>query len=229
MIAAVVAVGVVGVVVALAVAGGDSSSSASATTTSDASGGPSRSKKVLAGIPQSGLTLGKADAPATLVEFADLQCPYCGQFANQALPTVVRQFVRTGKIKLRYNGMAFLGDDSQTALRAVVAASFQNKGWNMLEELFERQGEENTGWVTDEVLDDAATAAGVDVEKMKSDMNTAKVSTRIEDDAMQASQQGVNQTPTFVLIRPPANPQILAVQSLEPLDFAAALSAALGT
>ena len=64
---------------------------------------------------------------------------------------------------------------------------------------------------------------------MKSDMNTAKVSTRIEDDAMQASQQGVNQTPTFVLIRPPANPQILAVQSLKPLDFAAALSAALGT
>jgi protein-disulfide isomerase len=225
---AVAAVVVVGIVVAVAVGGGDDSSSGASTTTT-ASGATSRSAKVMGGIPQQGMTLGKAGAPATLVEFADLQCPYCMHFANQALPTVVRKYVRTGKLKLRYNGMAFLGDDSQTALRAVVAASQQNRAWNMIEELFARQGAENSGWVTDEVLKEAAAAAGVDYDKMKAAMDSQQVSAIVEDDAMEASRIGVNQTPTFVLIRPPNQPQMLDVKSFEPADFAATLSAALGT
>ena len=137
--------------------------------------------------------------------------------------------MRTGKVRLQYNGMAFLGDDSQTALRAVVAASYQNRAWNMIEELFARQGQENSGWVTDELLKEAAAAAGVDYDKMRAEMDSAKVSAQIEDAAMNATQHGVNQTPTFMLLRPPSQPQLLDAQSFEPLDFAATLSAALGT
>ena len=49
------------------------------------------------GIPQRSVTLGDPDAPATLIEFADLQCPFCAQYATDALPAVVDQFVRTGR------------------------------------------------------------------------------------------------------------------------------------
>src|SRR5438094_854798 len=55
---------------------------------------------LLKGIPQKGNVLGKTTAPATIVEYIDLQCPFCQQFETQALPTLIKQYVRTGKAKL---------------------------------------------------------------------------------------------------------------------------------
>jgi protein-disulfide isomerase len=53
---------------------------------------------LLEGIPQSGSTLGRPDAPVTLVEFADLQCPYSAQWSNRAFAEIVRAYVRPGKV-----------------------------------------------------------------------------------------------------------------------------------
>src|SRR4051794_37706509 len=87
--------------------------------TSTAKSGPSAS--LLAGIPQDGTTLGKADAPVTIVEFADPQCPFCKQFASDELPAVIRDQVRTGKAKLQLQMLTFLGPDSLTAGRVLEA------------------------------------------------------------------------------------------------------------
>jgi protein-disulfide isomerase len=220
-----VAAVVVGVIVALT-AGGDDNSSAETTSTSETT---QSSRALLAGIPQQGTTLGKASAPATLVEFADPQCPFCAEWSNDTFPTVVRRFVRPGKIRIEYQGLHFIGDDSEKALRAIQAAGLQNRLWNMTEELYKRQGSENTGWVTDDVLREAGTAAGVDVDKMLADMDSARVTARIQAADALGNQLGVQGTPTFVLVKPPANPVPLNVASLEPEDFAAALSDALGS
>jgi protein-disulfide isomerase len=56
------------------------------------------------GVPQNGITLGSPKAPVTLVEFADLQCPYCADWARDALPTVVQEYVRTGRVRLVFRG-----------------------------------------------------------------------------------------------------------------------------
>ena len=85
---------------------------------------------LLAGIPQHGDTLGSPKAPVTLVEYADMQCPYCGEFARTTLPTLIRDYVRTGKVKIVFHGLEFVGPDSDTALRAVYAAGRQNKLWS---------------------------------------------------------------------------------------------------
>ncbi|MGZ8708139.1 MAG: DsbA family protein, partial [Gaiellaceae bacterium] len=98
---------------------------------------------VFAGIPQEGIVLGSTAAPVTLVEFADLQCPYCADFARQGLPTLVQEYVRTGRVKLVFQGLAFLGPDSRTALRAVLAAGLQSRAWDVLHGLYGRQGAEN--------------------------------------------------------------------------------------
>jgi len=154
----------------------------------------------LTGIPQHGLVLGSRRAPVTLVEFADLQCPYCGQFARDAFPTIVREYVRTGKVQVVYEGLEFLGVDSDTALRAVLAAGRQNHGWELLEGLFQRQGAENTGWVTDELLREVAGGIhGLDVTRMQRDMAT--VDTGIRASQRLATTAGVSSTPTFFVGR----------------------------
>ncbi|MDE3026755.1 MAG: thioredoxin domain-containing protein, partial [Acidobacteriota bacterium] len=84
--------------------------------------GASRVAAMLRGIPQSGETLGAASAPVTLIEFADPQCPYCAEWARQAFPTIVQRYVRTGKVRVVFNGMTFVGPESETALRTALAA-----------------------------------------------------------------------------------------------------------
>ena len=67
---------------------------------------------LLRGIPQHGTTLGSPNAPVRLVEYADLQCVYCGAWARDVFPTLVRRYVRTGKVQLEFRGLAFVGNDS---------------------------------------------------------------------------------------------------------------------
>jgi len=224
-----VAVVVVGAVVLVGGGGGNGNAATSAPG-SDASSATSRVAKrpLLAGIPQRGLTLGRAAAPATLIEFADPQCPYCAQWSNETFPAVVREFVKPGKVRLEFRGLHFLGPDSEKGLRAVLAAGLQNRAWNMIEQLYARQGAENSGWVNDDTLREAGSAAGIDVEKMMAQRYSARVSAQIVANDNLASQLGVRGTPTFALVRPPANPQPLEVGSLLPGDFTATLSAALG-
>ena len=82
---------------------------------------------LLRGIPQQGTALGSPDAPVTLVEYADLQCPYCAQWARDAFPELVRDYVRTGRVRIVFRGLAFLGPDSDAALRAALAAGQQRR------------------------------------------------------------------------------------------------------
>ena len=75
------------------------------------------------GIPQDGATLGNPDAPATMVEFVDLQCPFCAEYTRDALPTIVKRYVRTGKLKVELRPVAILGPDSATGAAAAAAAA----------------------------------------------------------------------------------------------------------
>jgi protein-disulfide isomerase len=220
--AVVVAAVAVGLLVALAGGGSDSGSSSPVTTRAAA---PARS--VLAGVPQQGMRLGKATAPVTLVVYEDPQCPYCAQWSLDTFPSVVKSYVRTGRVKLEYRGINILGSDSEKALRAIAATAAQNRLWNMVEALYRRQGAENSGWVTDDVLREAAVAAGVDADRMFAARNSSAVTRALTHAGIEANVNGVQGTPTFVVVRPPARPQQLQLTSLDPAPFSAALAAAL--
>src|SRR5204863_7739648 len=101
------------------------------------------------GIPQQGIVLGNPKAPVTMTEFADLQCPVCRDYTAAVLPTLVRDYVRTGKVKMVFQDLAFLGDDSVTAGRAAAAAGAQNRLWQFADAFYGDQGDENSGYVTD--------------------------------------------------------------------------------
>src|SRR5262245_63414441 len=124
--------------------------------------------KLLAGIPQNGNVLGSPNAPVTMQEFADIQCPGCDQYMRSAFPDIVRRYVRPGKVRIEWNGIAFLGADSETGLRYVDAAGKQNKLWNVAELLYRNQGEENSGWVTKELLRSVGEAVpGLDADTVE--------------------------------------------------------------
>ena len=62
-----------------------------------------------------------------MVEWIDLQCPYCQQFETQAMPQLIPQYVRDGKLKVETNLIGFLGPDSQRGRLAALAAGKQDK------------------------------------------------------------------------------------------------------
>jgi protein-disulfide isomerase len=171
--------------------------STSAVTATRAAGAAATAK-LFRGIPQKLNVLGNPNAPVTMIEFADLQCPFCRDYTLNALPAIVQEYVRPGKVKLVFGGISFLGPDSETALRATYAAGLQNRLWNFVALLYRSQGPENSGWVTDSLLRAAGKSIpGFDTEAMMTGRGTDAVNGAIDAIAQQASQAQVNQTPTF--------------------------------
>jgi uncharacterized membrane protein len=152
---AVLAVAAVVVVVLVAVSssgggGGKTAASSSAASSSASLAGVRASSDLLAGIPQDGISLGSAKAPVRVLEFADLQCPFCRQATLDVLPNVIRDYVRPGKVRMEFHALAFIGPDSVRAARVAEAAGQQDKLWNVTELAYHNQGKENSGWATAE-------------------------------------------------------------------------------
>ena len=190
--------------------------------------GVSAVQQMLAGVPQHGQALGSPTAPVTLVEFADPQCPFCAQWALEALPTIVRDYVRTGKVRVVFNGMYFVGADSETALRTALAAGRQNRFWNVLELLFRNQGVENTGWVTEPFLRSVGAAVpGLDVQKMLDARSSTAVAQALTQASALASEAGVNSTPSFAVGKTGGALQLVEVRELTAAGLTPSLDAAL--
>jgi protein-disulfide isomerase len=177
----------------------------------------------LAGIPQHGDTLGRASAPVTVTVFEDPQCPYCREWNVDTLSSVVADYVKTGRIKLVYRGIEIIGPNSVQGLRAIYAAANQNKLWQLVDVLYARQGEENSGWITPAVLSAAARAAGADPAAIASASSSAAVTARLKSAEQEATADRVGGTPTFVVQRAPGLPTQLQLAGLDPASFAAAL------
>ena len=176
------------------------------------------------GIPQRLNQLGNPNAKVTMVEFADPQCPYCRDFALDALPAIVREYVRTGKVKLVYFGIEIIGPNSEQGLRATYAAGLQNKLWNFSDLLYKSQGAENSGWITDALLRQIGNSIpGFDTARMLADMSSPKVESALAASAQQASSARVSQTPTFFAGPTGGRLQQIPVTSLTPDGFRSTL------
>jgi protein-disulfide isomerase len=156
-----------------------------------------------AGIPQDGTTLGEQNAPVTLYLYEDFQCPFCGRFDREMFPDLIDDYVRNGKVRVVSETMAFLGPDSVTAARAAFAAGEQNRYWPYHTLLFENQGEENSGYVTDDFLRGLAEdTPGLDVQKWEDQRAGNSFTKELQAVQAKAQTSGVNSTPTLVFKGP---------------------------
>lgn len=201
------AVIVVAVVLAVVIGGGKGSSGIPkdhVAVGSLANGLPGASdvEAMLAGIPQTGATLGWPSAPVTLTEYIDLQCPICDEFETQVFPDVVQRYIRTKKVKVVMKPWAFIGPDSFRGQAVALAAAKQNKAFNFAAVLYDNQGTENTGWLTDDVLYTiAASVPGLKIDPLFAERSSTAVQNAAARVAADASAQKVSGTPTIFLAK----------------------------
>ena len=194
----------------------------------DDSGGPveggEEAAALYAGIPQRGNVLGDPDAQGRMIEFADLQCPFCAQYSGDVLPEVVGRYVEPGDVRLELDLIGILGPDSERAARAAEAAGLQNKMWQFADVFYRNQGIENSGYADEGFIRDIAEAVpGLDADRMIADMDSPTVERRLARAQSRAQQLGVAGTPTFFVARGDDAPRKLEVQSLEIESFTDAL------
>lgn len=186
--------------------------------------GASQTRALFAGIPQHGIELGDPAAPVTLVEFGDLQCPICGEFAQDALPTIVSRYVRTDRVRLEFRNLDLIGNDSLRAARMAGAVGEQNHLWEFTDLMYRNQGEENSSYVTDRYLQALASAIpGVNVSRAMRARGSAAVRTQIEQAARLAARWHIEGTPGFLLSRTGAPTHVFTPADLSGATFSEAL------
>lgn len=182
---------------------------------------------LVSGIPQNGMRLGKPGAKVELVEYGDLQCPVCKAYSEEVLPQVIDNQVKPGKARLVFHNFVIIGPQSPPAGAAAIAAGEQGRGWNYLELFYRNQGEENSGYVTDDFLTAVAKAAGVkDIDKWDEERQSARIKNEVKATTAQAQRYGFTGTPSFAIRGPNTNGVELLGTPQTPEEFEEAIEQA---
>jgi protein-disulfide isomerase len=176
------------------------------------------------GVPQKGTTLGWPFAPVTMVEYIDLQCPFCQEFETQVFPDIVKKYSRTKKLKVEVRVLDFIGPDSSRGRNAMIAAANQNRAFQFAELLYINQKTENTGWLSDAMVGQAAASIpGLQVAQLLSQRSSgATQSLAKKFDGQQAADQ-VTGTPTLFVGKSGTKGKQVPLQS--PTDEASLVTA----
>ncbi|NOU00335.1 MAG: DsbA family protein [Gallionella sp.] len=139
--------------------------------------------------------LGKSDAPLTLVEFTDYECPFCKRFYETTFQTLKKNYIETGKLKFISRNMPLpMHTHALKAAQASACAGEQGKFWEMKDLLFRNQNRLEV-----EALTGYAKDISLNAENFKTCMADDVRLKAISDEASYINSLGVNGTPSFVL------------------------------
>ena len=148
-----------------------------------------------------GYLLGSPNAPVEVIEFADFECPACGQFATLTEPDVRTRLVNTGQVRVRYIDYPLpMHKNTWDASLAAACANDQGKFWEMHDALFANQDRWN-GEATRRprgVIADLAKGIGLDMTKYGACMDADTHRAKIQSHLAEAEKRNIGQTPTFV-------------------------------
>ncbi|MBI5051002.1 MAG: thioredoxin domain-containing protein [Nitrospirae bacterium] len=135
---------------------------------------------------------GNKDAPVTIVEFSDFQCPYCSQL-QPALRDILKAYPKEVKLVFKQYPLSF-HPQAKNASKASLAAAEQGKFWEMHDIIFE-----NFNKLSEDKFKEFAAQLGLNVEKFTADYSSAKYDKEIQEDISLGNNIGVTGTPTLFL------------------------------
>lgn len=202
-VAGIVIVAIVVIIVATSKSKNAATESHAPTTTTAKNAAVSSVESELNGIPQSGNVLGKPNAPVTMQYFGDLECPYCREFTLTALPGIIQNEVRSGKLKIEYKSMETATRNPPVFLKqqsAAYAAGKQNKAWYFIELFYNEQGKEDSGYATESYFQGLAEQVpGLNLSQWQTDRKDEKLEAEVLADEKEASEIGFTGTPSFMI------------------------------
>ena len=138
---------------------------------------------------------GNADAPVTIVEFSDFECPFCARFHSQTLKQLESEYIDTGKVKLIYRDFPLsFHQNAQKAAEAAECADDQGKFWEMHDAIFENQQSLSLS-----SLKQWAVQIGLDTGEFNSCLDSGKHAGEVQNDFQEGASYGVTGTPGFFI------------------------------
>jgi len=145
--------------------------------------------------------LGSESASITIVEFGDYQCEACYHWFHNTRDTLIDNYVETGKAKLVFVDLPFLGRDSPKAAQASYCAEDQGKYWEYHTMLYTFQdGLPDSGWADRDRLNSFAFSLDMNMDEFNDCMDSSKYQKRVKANYNESVKHGVQQTPTFIII-----------------------------
>ncbi|MFE0812572.1 DsbA family protein [Streptomyces sp. NPDC058794] len=224
-------------VAALSLGGGGTSAGRPATASSSgpASAAPPADPALLALARRDAddpYALGKPDAPVVLIEYSDFQCPYCGRFARETKPELLRDYVDEGVLRIEWRHFPIFGAESEQAARASWAAGRQGRFWEFHDTAYGQPRERNKGDFAEKELITMAEEAGVeDLGRFRADMASAAADEAVNRDIEEGYALGVSSTPAFLVNGRPilgAQPTDVFAEAIETAEAAAGKARAQG-
>jgi protein-disulfide isomerase len=142
--------------------------------------------------------LGKSDAPITLIEFSDYQCPFCARFYRDTFPQIKKDYIDKGKVRYIFRDFPLLSihPKAQMAAEAAQCAGEQDKYWKMHDILFENQGSMET-----ENLKGYAERLGLNMDDFNKCLEQSRYTNEVKNDIQAGEGAGVQGVPAFIIGR----------------------------
>lgn len=145
------------------------------------------------------LALGTADAPVVIIEYSDFQCPFCGKYARETGPRLIREYVDKGLVRIEWRDLPYLGAESREAAAAARAAAAQGKFWEFHDAVFAEERRVNSGSLDDGTLREIAESVGLDLARFDADRTSAATRAAIDRDENEGTSMGITGTPAFIV------------------------------
>lgn len=165
------------------------------------------------------LAVGRADAPVVLIEYSDFKCGYCGKFARDTEPELVKRYVEDGTLRIEWRNFPIFGAESEAAAKAAWAAGQQDR-FTAFHAAAYAEGAKAKGFGEDRLVELAREAGVPDLDRFKADLAGEQAAAALRRDQEEGYRIGVQSTPSFLVNGQP-------IAGAQPLDaFTAAIAKA---